>query len=272
MEKIDPSPGRQPADLPRRGRPEGHVRLHGARRRRRQAVRRRLVRCHRWLSPRRRRRAGRRTRSTGLRLRSLTKEFATFTAVKSLDLDVPAGSFFALLGPSGLRQDHDAADGRRARDARRRARSRSATSDITYDKPYRRPVNTVFQSYALFPHLDIFENVAFGLRRRKSQGRRQAGREMLDLVELEQPGAQEAGPALRRPAAARRAGPGADQPARGAAARRAARRPRPQAPPVDADRAQADPDRGRADVRARHPRPGGGHDDGRHHRGDERRA
>ena len=57
--------------------------------------------------------------------------------------------------------------------------------DITWDKPYRRPVNTVFQNYALFPHLDIYENVAFGLRRRKSKEVDQKVREMLDLVELE---------------------------------------------------------------------------------------
>ena len=57
--------------------------------------------------------------------------------------------------------------------------------DITWEKPYRRPVNTVFQNYALFPHLDIYENVAFGLRRRKSKEVDQKVREMLDLVELE---------------------------------------------------------------------------------------
>jgi spermidine/putrescine transport system ATP-binding protein len=57
--------------------------------------------------------------------------------------------------------------------------------DITWDKPYRRPVNTVFQNYALFPHLDIYENVAFGLRRRKSKDVDRAVREMLELVELE---------------------------------------------------------------------------------------
>ena len=43
---------------------------------------------------------------------------------------------------------------------------RIGDSDITYTKPYARPVNTVFQNYALFPHMDIFENVAFGLKRR----------------------------------------------------------------------------------------------------------
>ena len=57
--------------------------------------------------------------------------------------------------------------------------------DITWEKPYRRPVNTVFQNYALFPHLDIYENVAFGLRRRKSKDVDAEVREMLDLVELE---------------------------------------------------------------------------------------
>ena len=145
-----------------------------------------------------------------------------------------------------------------------------AGQDITYAKPYRRPVNTVFQNYALFPHLDIFENVAFGLRRRKKDDVDKQVDDMLELVELGSQARKQAGPALRWPAAAGRAGPGADQPARGAAARRAARRPRPQAAPADADRAQADPDRGRPHLRPRHPRPGGGHDDGRHHRGDER--
>ena len=62
--------------------------------------------------------------------------------------------------------------------------------EITFEKPYRRPVNTVFQNYALFPHLDIYENVAFGLRRRKGDGSKKGDvdtqvREMLDLVELD---------------------------------------------------------------------------------------
>jgi len=61
---------------------------------------------------------------------------------------------------------------------------RIGDTDITYAKPYQRPVNTVFQSYALFPHLDIYENVAFGLRRRKSAQVDQQVQEMLALVEL----------------------------------------------------------------------------------------
>jgi spermidine/putrescine transport system ATP-binding protein len=120
----------------------------------------------------------------GLRMRSLTKEFAAFTAVKSLDLDVPSGSFFALLGPSGCGKTTT---------LRMVAGLETPTSgtihlgerEITFEKPYRRPVNTVFQSYALFPHLDIFENVAFGLRRRKGKEVEKQVRDMLELVELE---------------------------------------------------------------------------------------
>lgn len=122
--------------------------------------------------------------SDGLRLRGLTKEFASFTAVRDLDLDVPTGSFFALLGPSGCGKTTT---------LRMVAGLESPTAgtitlggkDITNAKPYQRPVNTVFQSYALFPHLDIFENVAFGLRRRKSGDVDQQVKRMLDLVELE---------------------------------------------------------------------------------------
>jgi spermidine/putrescine transport system ATP-binding protein len=121
--------------------------------------------------------------SGGLELRGLTKHFANFTAVKDLDLDVPTGSFFALLGPSGCGKTTtlrmvaglETPSG---------GTITLAGQDITYAKPYRRPVNTVFQNYALFPHLDIFENVAFGLRRRRKGDVDRQVQEMLELVEL----------------------------------------------------------------------------------------
>ncbi len=119
----------------------------------------------------------------GLELRALTKEFAAFTAVDHLDLDVPKGAFFALLGPSGCGKTTT---------LRMVAGLEAPTSgtitlggrDITRTKAYQRPVNTVFQSYALFPHLDIFENVAFGLRRRKTPEVESRVQQMLELVEL----------------------------------------------------------------------------------------
>lgn len=120
----------------------------------------------------------------GLRLSVLTKRYPNgFTAVRGIDLDVPRGSFFALLGPSGCGKTTT---------LRMVAGLETPTSgsielagnDITGTKPYRRPVNTVFQNYALFPHLDIFENVAFGMRRRKVSGVDAKVGEMLDLVEL----------------------------------------------------------------------------------------
>ncbi len=121
--------------------------------------------------------------SRSLRLSQLTKEFTDFTAVKSLDLEVPQGSFFALLGPSGCGKTTT---------LRMVAGLETPTSgtihlgdtDVTYEKPYKRPVNTVFQNYALFPHLDITENVAFGLKRRGVSNVKQQVDEMLELVEL----------------------------------------------------------------------------------------
>ena len=125
-------------------------------------------------------------------LSGLTKRFATFTAVDDLDLTVPQGSFFALLGPSGCGKTTTLrmVAGLEEPNA---GTITLGTDDITHLKPYKRPVNTVFQSYALFPHLSIAANVAFGLRRR---GRKQVAEDverMLDLVEL-------TGLADRRPA------------------------------------------------------------------------
>ena len=114
----------------------------------------------------------------------VTKRFGSFVAVDDLSLTVPQGAFFALLGPSGcgktttLRMVAGL-------DEPTEGTIRLGAEDISRLKPYKRPVNTVFQSYALFPHLTIFENVAFGLRRRGIKDVRQSVGEMLDLVELE---------------------------------------------------------------------------------------
>src|SRR5579884_2026451 len=118
-----------------------------------------------------------------LRLVGLTKRFGAFTAVDGIDLTIPQGSFFALLGTSGcgktttLRMVSGLEDPTAGQIF-------LGDTDVTDRKPHKRPVNTVFQNYALFPHLDIYENVAFGLRRRGIKDVRQAVTDMLDLVEL----------------------------------------------------------------------------------------
>ena len=118
-------------------------------------------------------------------LRGVTKRFGDLTAVDALDLEVPRGSFFALLGPSGCGKTttlrmiggfEDPTEG-------------SVTlggQDVTDLPPFKRDVNTVFQSYALFPHLDVQRNVAFGLeRKRVSKGEvRQRVAEALELTQL----------------------------------------------------------------------------------------
>jgi spermidine/putrescine transport system ATP-binding protein len=118
-----------------------------------------------------------------LRLVGVTKAFGDFVAVDDLTLTIPAGSFFALLGPSGCGKTTT---------LRMVAGLEEPTSgsihlgerDVTWAKPYQRPVNTVFQNYALFPHLDVFENVAFGLRRRRAKDVKAQVRDALELVEL----------------------------------------------------------------------------------------
>jgi spermidine/putrescine transport system ATP-binding protein len=118
-------------------------------------------------------------------LRGLSKSFGRTRVVDSVDLDVAGGEFFSLLGPSGcgktttLRMIAGFTDPSSGRVL-------VAGEDVTSTPAHRRDVNTVFQSYALFEHLDVRRNVGFGLRRRGVDradiDRRVA--EMLELVEL----------------------------------------------------------------------------------------
>ena len=120
-----------------------------------------------------------------IRLERVTKAFGDTIAVDDVTLEIAAGEFFSLLGPSGCGKTttlsmiggfEDPSAGRILLHG----------DDVTLVPPYRRSVNTVFQSYALFPHLSVFDNVAFGLRRKRvarPEIRRRVG-EMLELVAL----------------------------------------------------------------------------------------
>lgn len=122
-------------------------------------------------------------KGTELKLEGIRKDFPGFVAVDNLDLTIKAGEFFALLGPSGcgktttLRMIAGLEDPTAGRIL-------LGGQDITDTKAFKRPVNTVFQSYALFPHLTILENVAFGLRRRKVADAREQAMSALELVQL----------------------------------------------------------------------------------------
>src|SRR6476469_10337745 len=120
-----------------------------------------------------------------IQLEGLTKTFGEHVAVAGIDLDMPAGEFFTLLGPSGCGKTttlrmiagfEQPTSGRIMLDG----------SDVARVPPHRRNVNTVFQSYALFPHLDVAKNVAFGLKYQrctKDETRRRVA-EALELVQL----------------------------------------------------------------------------------------
>jgi spermidine/putrescine transport system ATP-binding protein len=123
-------------------------------------------------------------RGADLELVGIQKRFPGFTAIEELDLLIPAGSFFALLGPSGCGKTTTLrlVAGLEEPTA---GRILIGGKDVTDTKTYQRPVNTVFQSYALFPHMTILENVAFGLRRRKMEDPLGKAHEALRLVELD---------------------------------------------------------------------------------------
>ena len=119
-------------------------------------------------------------------LRGVSKRFGSTVALHEIDLSIAKGEFFSLLGPSGCGKTttlnliggfESASGGTLLIDGQ-------PVHDIP---PYRRPVNTVFQSYALFPHMNVAENVGFGLRMKQvpRAEREQAVAEMLRLVSLE---------------------------------------------------------------------------------------
>ena len=120
-----------------------------------------------------------------IRLESLVKSFAGVPAVTGIDLDIPAGQFYSLLGPSGCGKTttlrmiagfEKPDSGRIELDGR----------DVAGDPPHKRPVNTVFQTYALFPFMTVWDNVAFGLKYQKAsrdESKRRVG-EALELVRM----------------------------------------------------------------------------------------
>jgi spermidine/putrescine transport system ATP-binding protein len=120
-----------------------------------------------------------------IRLQQLAKSFGGVPAVTGIDLDIPAGQFYSLLGPSGCGKTttlrmiagfEKPDSGRIELDGR----------DVAGDPPHKRPVNTVFQTYALFPFMTVWDNVAFGLKYQKAsrvEARRRV-EEALDLVRM----------------------------------------------------------------------------------------
>ena len=120
-----------------------------------------------------------------VRLENVVKRFDDSVAVDGISVEIPRGSFFAMLGPSGCGKTttlrmiggfEEPTEGQIYLGDR----------DVVGLPPYKRDVNTVFQSYALFPHMTVAENVAFGLERRRigKTERRSRVREVLELVDL----------------------------------------------------------------------------------------
>jgi spermidine/putrescine transport system ATP-binding protein len=125
------------------------------------------------------------SRPTAVGLYGVTKRFGNMTAVDNVTIEIGRGEFFSLLGPSGCGKTTSLRmiAGFEEPDE---GQVRLSGTDIVGTPPYKRNVNTVFQSYALFPHMTVADNVAFGLKRKKipkSSVRDKVG-EYLELVEL----------------------------------------------------------------------------------------
>ncbi len=124
---------------------------------------------------------------TVIRLDKVSKRFGTFVAVESADFDIAEGEFFSMLGPSGCGKTTT---------LRMIAGFEQPTGgrillhgdDVSRTPPHKRDVNTVFQNYALFPHMSVFDNVAFGLRNKKTSEKivTQRVNELLEVVRLPQ--------------------------------------------------------------------------------------
>ncbi|MDQ3863523.1 MAG: ABC transporter ATP-binding protein [Actinomycetota bacterium] len=123
-------------------------------------------------------------RTVAVELSAVTKRFGEFVAVDDLTLDIYEGEFFSLLGPSGCGKTttlrmiagfEEPTEGRIS----------VAGEPMRGVPPYKRPVNTVFQSYAIFPHLNVFDNVAFGLRRSGVKGE-ELNKRVTDACEMVQ--------------------------------------------------------------------------------------
>ena len=124
--------------------------------------------------------------ASDVRLENVVKRFDGVTAVDRISLEIPPGSFFALLGPSGCGKTTTLRMIGGCEEPTEGA-IYLGDRDVVGLPPHKRDVNTVFQSYALFPHLSIVENVAFGLRRKGIKGATLDGRvqEILQRVGLE---------------------------------------------------------------------------------------
>ena len=125
-------------------------------------------------------------RAVAVELSAVTKRFGEFVAVGDLTLDIYEGEFFSLLGPSGCGKTTTLRMIAGFEEPTEGGIS-VAGEPMRGVPPYRRPVNTVFQSYAIFPHLNVFDNVAFGLRRagRPKDEIRQRVAEACEMVQLQ---------------------------------------------------------------------------------------
>jgi spermidine/putrescine transport system ATP-binding protein len=129
-----------------------------------------------------------------VRLEGVTKKFGDFVAVREIDLDIAPGGFFTMLGPSGCGKTTTL---RMVAGFEQPTTGRVQIegADVAGLPPHKRPTNTVFQSYALFPHMTVAENVGYGLKRRRVDGG-----EIKRRVEAELERVGLAGEANRRPA------------------------------------------------------------------------